>query len=54
MLEPHQPEQCDFKSPVLLDITPVFDRKRQAMESMVAQERLWEYYNRPGGGLASW
>lgn len=42
--EPHQPEQCDFKPQVLLDITPVFDVKRRAMESMKAQEHLWEYY----------
>ena len=42
--EPHQPEQCGFKPEVLLDITPVFDRKRQAMEAMEAQEHLWEYY----------
>ena len=44
MFEPHQPEQCDFKPQVLLDITPVFERKRQAMESMEAQEHLWHYY----------
>lgn len=44
MFEPHQPEQCQFRPEVLLDITPVFDRKRQAMESMEAQEHLWEYY----------
>ena len=43
MFEPHQPEQCDFKPQVLLDITSVFDKKRQAMEAMVAQEHLWEY-----------
>jgi len=42
--EPHQPEQCGFKPEVLLDITSVFDRKRSAMESMQAQEHLWEYY----------
>jgi 4-oxalomesaconate hydratase len=42
--EPHQPEQCDFKPQVLLDITSVFDRKRKAMEAMEAQEHLWEYY----------
>ena len=42
--EPHQPEQCEFKPQVLLDITPVFDRKRKAMETMEAQEHLWEYY----------
>jgi len=44
MFEPHQPEQCEFKPQVLLDITSVFDRKRKAMESMEAQEHLWQYY----------
>jgi len=44
MFEPHQPEQCDFKPQVLLDITKVFERKRKAMESMEAQEHLWQYY----------
>jgi 4-oxalomesaconate hydratase len=44
LFEPHQPEQCDFKPQVLLDITPVFDIKRRAMESMKAQEHLWDYY----------
>ncbi len=44
MFEPHQPEQCEFKPQVLLDITSVFDRKRKAMESMAAQEHLWQYY----------
>jgi len=43
LFEPHQPEQCDFKPQVLLDITSVFDRKRAAMESMEAQQYLWEY-----------
>src|ERR1051325_5948635 len=43
LFEPHQPEQCDFKPQVLLDITDVFDRKRAAMESMEAQQYLWEY-----------
>ena len=42
--EPHQSEQCDFKPDVLVDITPVFAVKRQAMECMQAQEHLWEYY----------
>ena len=44
LFEPHQPEQCHFDPQVLLDITPVFARKRQAMESMEAQEHLWQYY----------
>lgn len=45
LFEPHQPEQCDFKPQVLLDITPVYEIKRKAMESMEAQEHLWEYYS---------
>ena len=44
LFEPHQPEQCDFKPQVLLDITPVWERKRQAMASMEAQTHLVEYY----------
>ncbi|OLT31742.1 GlcNAc-PI de-N-acetylase [Actinomadura sp. CNU-125] len=42
--EPHQPEQCDFKPNVLLDITPVFERKRRAMECLPAQQHMWDYY----------
>jgi 4-oxalomesaconate hydratase len=44
LFEPHQTEMCDFKPQVLLDITSVFNLKRQAMECMEAQEHLWEYY----------
>ncbi|WP_432000504.1 PIG-L deacetylase family protein [Streptomyces sioyaensis] len=42
--EPHQPEQCGFVPNLLLDITPVFDRKRKAMECMRAQSHLVRYY----------
>jgi 4-oxalomesaconate hydratase len=42
--EPHQTEMCDFKPNVLLDITEVWELKRQAMEAMEGQEHLWEYY----------
>jgi len=42
--EPHQPEQCDFRPDVLLDITEVFDRKRKAMECLAAQQHMWDYY----------
>ena len=42
--EPHQPEQCDFKPDTLLDITPVFERKRKAMECLPAQQHMWDYY----------
>jgi 4-oxalomesaconate hydratase len=44
LFEPHQPEMCDFKPDVLLDITSVFEAKRKAMECMAAQQHLWEYY----------
>lgn len=46
MFEPHQPEQCDWKPNVLLDITPVWDKKRKAIECMAGQEHLWDYYTR--------
>ena len=45
MFEPHQPEQCGFKPDVLLDVTPVWDRKRAAMDSMEAQQHLVDYYS---------
>jgi 4-oxalomesaconate hydratase len=44
MFEPHQPEQCEFVPQVLLDVTPVWETKHKAMESMEAQTHLWEYY----------
>jgi 4-oxalomesaconate hydratase len=42
--EPHQPEMCGFTPDVLLDISPVFERKRAAMECMSTQQHLWTYY----------
>lgn len=42
--EPHQPEQCDFRPDVLLDITDAFARKRAAMECLPAQKHMWTYY----------
>lgn len=42
--EPHQPEVCNFRPDVLLDITHVWDRKRTAMETLSAQGHLREYY----------
>jgi 4-oxalomesaconate hydratase len=44
LFEPHQPEMCDFKPQVLLDITEVFDTKRKAMECLKAQPHMWDYY----------
>ncbi|OZI58256.1 PIG-L deacetylase family protein [Bordetella genomosp. 4] len=46
LFEPHQPEQCEWKPQVLLDISEVWEKKRQAFELMAAQEHLWEYYTR--------
>ena len=48
LFEPHQPEQCNWKPQVILDISEVWDVKRKAFESMNAQEHLWEYYTRVG------
>jgi 4-oxalomesaconate hydratase len=42
--EPHQSEQCGFVPDVLLDVTTVWDRKREAMEALAAQGHLWTYY----------
>ena len=44
MFEPHQSEYCGFMPDVLLDITEVWEKKRQAMECMEGQEHLWSYY----------
>jgi 4-oxalomesaconate hydratase len=44
LFEPHQPEQCDFRPQVLLDITEVFAAKRAAMECLKAQQHMWDYY----------
>ncbi|GIG86984.1 PIG-L deacetylase family protein [Plantactinospora endophytica] len=42
--EPHQPEQCGFVPNLLLDISPVFERKVEAMRIMGAQGHLVAYY----------
>ena len=44
LFEPHQPEMCDFRPDVLLDITDVFSVKRAAMECLKAQQHMWDYY----------
>ena len=46
LFEPHQPEQCHWSPTMLLDITPVWAKKRAAIECMAGQEHLWEYYER--------
>ncbi len=44
LFEPHQSEQMQWKPDVFLDITPVWDRKRAAIECMQGQEHLWDFY----------
>ena len=46
LFEPHQPEQCEWKPQVLLDISPVWPKKYAAFQEMKAQEHLWQYYER--------
>jgi 4-oxalomesaconate hydratase len=46
LFEPHQPEQCEWKPQLLLDITPVWDKKYASFKEMNAQEHLWHYYER--------
>lgn len=43
--EPHQPEQCDFKPNVLLDITEAYPAKERAMRCLPAQQHMWSYYS---------
>lgn len=46
LFEPHQTEQMGWKPDTFLDITPVWDKKRAAIECMRGQEHLWDYYTR--------
>lgn len=46
LFEPHQTEQMGWKPDVFLDITPVWDEKRAAIECMQGQQHLWDYYTR--------
>jgi 4-oxalomesaconate hydratase len=46
LFEPHQPEQCEWKPQVILDITSVWEKKYAAFQIMAAQEHLWQYYER--------
>jgi 4-oxalomesaconate hydratase len=46
LFEPHQPEQCGWKPQVLIDISPVWEKKYAAFKIMSAQEHLWDYYER--------
>lgn len=44
LFEPHQTEQCGWKPDTILDITPVWEKKRAAIECMEGQQHLWDYY----------
>ena len=46
LFEPHQPEQCNFKPNVILNIDEVWEVKRKAFEILAAQKHLWAYYER--------
>ena len=46
LFEPHQPEQCNFKPEVILNIDEVWETKYEAFKILAAQKHLWEYYNR--------
>jgi 4-oxalomesaconate hydratase len=42
--EPHQPEMCEFRPDVLIDITAVYEQKLAAMRAMGSQDHLVSYY----------
>ncbi|MDI6755923.1 MAG: PIG-L deacetylase family protein [Thermodesulfobacteriota bacterium] len=42
--EPHQPEICDFKPEVIIDITEIYEQKVSAMQVFKAQKQLIDYY----------
>ena len=44
VFEPHQPELCGFIPSVFVDITEVFEKKKEAMAAMAAQQYLQQYY----------
>jgi 4-oxalomesaconate hydratase len=46
LFEPHQPEQCNFKPQVILNIDDVWEIKFQAFQALAAQRHLWDYYTR--------
>jgi 4-oxalomesaconate hydratase len=46
LFEPHQTEQMGWKPDTFLDITPVWSKKRAAIECMAGQEHLWDFYTR--------
>jgi 4-oxalomesaconate hydratase len=49
LFEPHQPELCNFTPNTFLDITPVMERKLEAMAEMKAQRYIQSYYAERAG-----
>jgi 4-oxalomesaconate hydratase len=49
LFEPHQPELCNFTPTTFVDITPVYERKVEAMAEMKAQQYLQSYYAERAG-----
>jgi 4-oxalomesaconate hydratase len=45
LFEPHQPELSNFVPTTFVDITPVIEQKRTAMNEMKAQTYLVQYYD---------
>ncbi len=48
LFEPHQPELCNFRPDIHVDITSVWERKVAAMAEMKAQAYLQTYYGQRG------
>jgi 4-oxalomesaconate hydratase len=46
LFEPHQPEQCNFKPDIILNIDDVWETKHRAFRILAAQKHLWDYYQR--------
>ena len=46
LFEPHQPEMCNFRPQVILNIDEVWEIKRKTFEILAAQKHLWAYYER--------
>jgi 4-oxalomesaconate hydratase len=44
--EPHQPELCEFKADLFLDITEYWSLKLQAFRAIESQRNVWDYYER--------
>ena len=53
LFEPHQTEQCSWKPDTILDITPVWAKKKAAIECMEGQQHLWHYYENVAANRAN-